>query len=151
VAAAGPARLWWYRCAPARVIDGDTFEMRLDRGLDSRYRREELTITVRLLGVNCPEVHGVSREAGLEASAFTADWLAAHALHRSTELSETLPLYGHTVKAEDASDNFGRYLIEVVCGVGHSLTTDLLTSGNGLPLLRAVWGRSQRVAHQAAA
>lgn len=55
-----------------RVIDADTFVVAAPiwHGLVA-------TETVRLLGVNAPEVTGPSAAAGLAAKAFAAEWLGA--------------------------------------------------------------------------
>jgi micrococcal nuclease len=62
-----------YRAFPLRVVDGDTIEMRVDVGF-----HVEVNITVRLLGINCPEPRGETREAGIKATEATAYWLQTH-------------------------------------------------------------------------
>jgi micrococcal nuclease len=77
------------------IVDGDTVDILCDLGF-------YLTAThrFRLLGVNCPEVHGETRVAGLEAAAYT----------RAT-------LLGQTVRIRTAkSDSFGRWLCQVFLG-----------------------------------
>ena len=56
---------------PGHVVDGDTFDAELDvwLGLVAVER-------VRVLGINAPELKGATKEAGLAAKQFTADWLA---------------------------------------------------------------------------
>ena len=60
------ANVYHYRAEILTVIDDDTVRLRLDLG-DPTYRRH----SVRLLGVNAPEVVGETRAAGEEAR----DWL----------------------------------------------------------------------------
>jgi micrococcal nuclease len=77
------------------VIDGDTVDISVDVGyyITTTHR-------FRLLGVNCPEVHGETKAAGLEAAAYT----------RAT-------LLGQTVRIRTAkSDSFGRWLAQIYLG-----------------------------------
>ncbi len=59
------AHMYHYRAETLSVVDGDTVRFRLDLG-DSTYRKR----SVRLLGVNAPEVVGETREAGLAAKEY---------------------------------------------------------------------------------
>jgi endonuclease YncB( thermonuclease family) len=62
-----------YKAFPLRVIDGDTIEMRVDVGF-----HVEVNLTVRLLGINCPESRGPTREAGIKAKEATEYWFETH-------------------------------------------------------------------------
>ena len=62
-----------YAAKLERVVDGDTYELMVDLGCSTWVK-----ITVRLLGVNCPEVHGETREAGLAATEEARRWFAEH-------------------------------------------------------------------------
>lgn len=62
-----------YAAKLERVVDGDTYELMVDLGCSTWVK-----ITVRLLGVNCPEVHGETREAGLAATEEARRWFADH-------------------------------------------------------------------------
>jgi micrococcal nuclease len=101
-----------------RVIDGDTVDLVIDLGLDV-----QLTIRVRLAGVNCPE-----RSAGAPwrlASEFTQEWLVAAGASVSIR----------TVK--DRREKYGRYLAWVYPRGGFdqpTLNQRLLDSGHAVPM-----------------
>ena len=106
--------LYTYRSQLVRVVDGDTLELRLDLGL-----RTERVEQVRLLGVNCPETRGPSREAGLAATAFARDWLAA-----AVSVAYPWPLVVRTMK----DDSFGRWLAVVWRRVDDAALNDALVA-----------------------
>ncbi len=117
--------VFWRRCRPIHVVDGDTTDFLIDLG----YR---LTATQRLrfLGVNTAEMHATDpalRAKAEQGKAFTAKWLADHQ-HGSLD---TFPFDLRTEK----DDAFGRYLAEVQCLAGHSLNADLLSSGNAVAFM----------------
>lgn len=62
-----------YEARVLRVVDGDTLKVDVDLGFGVHY-----CATVRLLGINCPEAHGESKERGKAASEFTASWISTH-------------------------------------------------------------------------
>ena len=66
------AHMYHYRAETLSVVDGDTVRLRLDLG-DSTYRKR----SVRLLGVNAPEVVGETRAAGLAAKEYLEGLLPA--------------------------------------------------------------------------
>jgi micrococcal nuclease len=108
-----------YRANAIGVVDGDTIDLKVDLGftvfVDAR---------VRLLGVNCPELHGSTAKAGKDAQTFTASWLWTH----STEI--TMRSY----KAKER-EKYGRWLAEIFpVGGGISLNQALLDSGNAVPM-----------------
>lgn len=113
-----PTHSWVFPARLVRVIDADTLITQIDCGFQT-YRVDRL----RLLGLNAPEVHGVTREFGLAATAYVAAWLSL--------ATGDWPLVVETHK----SDVFGRYLalvyrlIDAAC-----LNTDLLTSGHAVPM-----------------
>jgi len=104
-----------------RVIDGDTFEVQLDRGFhDGSMKR------LRLLDVNCPEVRGLTRAAGDRATEFTREWILAAG-------DGEWPFTVQTTKA----DAFGRYLATVWRRVDKAcLNVDLITEGHAVPDIR---------------
>jgi endonuclease YncB( thermonuclease family) len=57
--------------APVRIIDGDTFvaDLKIWPGLTARE-------TVRVWGINAPEMKGATRQAAEAAKQFAATWLA---------------------------------------------------------------------------
>jgi len=62
-----------YHAKLVRVIDGDTVVLDVDLGFHATMRE-----TFRLYGVNCPEMHGATKEAGQAAKAFVEKWFASH-------------------------------------------------------------------------
>ncbi|HKE98034.1 MAG TPA: thermonuclease family protein [Actinomycetes bacterium] len=115
-----PARLWVYRARPVRAVDGDTVDVVIDQGMHTQ-RLERL----RLFGINCPEVHGETRPAGLAASAYTTGWLAEAG-------TDAWPLVLQTAR----SDVFGRWLAIVWrASDQRSLNDDLVAAGHAVAFL----------------
>lgn len=110
--AATESCLYTYRAEILRVVDGDTIDARIDVGF--RMTTEQ---RLRLLGVNCPETKGATREAGLAASAYT----------RSAILGKTVLI--RTAK----SDVFGRWLAAVYLEDGTDFNASLLEKGFAVP------------------
>lgn len=110
-----PTQQYVFRATLSRVIDGDTLDLDIDQGMHS-HRLER----VRLLGVNAPEMHGESAQAGLNAKAFVTVWLGSNDL--------TVQTY--------KSDVFGRYLATIWKPDGKCLNDDLLTSGNAVVFVK---------------
>ncbi len=110
--------LWVYRARVKRVVDGDTLIAELDTGFHS-YRWERL----RLLGVDCPEMVGERRAAGIAAKMFVENWVRAF---------PATP-WGFLIKTFE-TDSFGRYLGYVIrVDDGESLTAALIMAGHGVP------------------
>ena len=99
-----------------RVIDGDTFEALIDVGFGIVLKRH-----VRILGINCPELHGLTKAAGEAARAAAEAWF-------KDRPSVTLL----TNQGKD-TDAFGRVLAEVRDATGASLGELLLATGNAVP------------------
>lgn len=114
-----PTQQWVFPAQLIRVIDGDSAVLRLDCGFNT-YRIDH----IRLLGVDAPEVRGVSRNAGIAATAYVRGWY-------SQAVGEW-PLIVRTYK----SDSFGRYL--ALCWRiidGACLNRDLLAAGHAVVYL----------------
>ena len=118
---------WLFPAKCVNVVDGDTIDVVLDVGFHAT-RTERL----RLLGVNAPELHGPTHEAGQAAKDFTskqiATWQAAFA-----GVQVDWPLMVATRK----TDVFGRYLARVwpasaVSADDPDLSALLLASGNAV-------------------
>lgn len=60
-----------YYLTPERVIDGDTLVVLLDLGVKV-YNRQ----TVRLWGINAPELHGPNASVAQAARVFVENWIA---------------------------------------------------------------------------
>ena len=115
-----PTTLWTYQSTSDRVIDGDTVDFYVDRGMYDFTR-----VRLRLLGVNTPEIKGETREAGRAASAYTADWLAVGI----AEYDDDWPFLIHTQK----DDVFGRYLAVIWRrSDGRCLNDDLVRDGHAV-------------------
>lgn len=99
-----------------RIIDGDTIEVLVDCG----FRRFSVE-TLRILGVDTPEVRGASKQEGLISKAFVA---------------ETIPVGSEVVLKSQKSDSFGRWLAEVFYeeseGVYLNLAEVLIEKGLGI-------------------
>lgn len=95
-----------------RVIDGDTLTMRLAIWLGLEQQE-----TIRVLGVDTPELRGPDRVQALAAKRFTEAWLAA-----ATALTISVC----------ARDSFGRLLAVVERDAGESLAAALIRAGHGV-------------------
>lgn len=107
--------LYRYKATMIRIVDGDTWEGLLDLGLNITIQE-----MIRLYGVNTPELHGASKEAGQRAKLFTEFWMADKVLYITSELFRPY-------------DSFGRVLATVYReGDAVSLNEALLRSGNAV-------------------
>jgi micrococcal nuclease len=105
--------MYEYDAKVINVVDGDTVDCVISLGF-------YLTAThrLRLLGVNCPEVHGPTRAEGLKAAEYT----------RAT-------LLGQTVRIRTAkSDSFGRWLCQVFVD-GLDFNQSLIDRGLAVPFM----------------
>jgi micrococcal nuclease len=113
-----PGVLYVFKASLVKVVDGDTVDLDIDTGLHC-HRLER----IRLLGVNCPEVTGITRDAGLAAKEYVKQWF------QSLTSSGYEPVVIETYK----SDVFGRYLGDIWRVVdGAHLNQDLLDSGHAV-------------------
>lgn len=105
---------WIVSGAVVRTIDGDTAVFSLDiwPGLTQ-------TGTVRVLGVDTPELKGATLEAAQKARTFTQDWL---------NKGDVMLSIGCGAPAQD---HFGRYLGRVTRD-GKSLADELIAGGLGV-------------------
>lgn len=118
-----PVPAYVYRARLIEVTDGDTIVVTLSLGLHE-YRDESL----RILGVNCPEIHGATKAAGEAASAFTRDWL------RKGVALDAWPLVIETHL--DRREKYGRLLARVWRTVDSAeLNADLLAGGFAVPYM----------------
>lgn len=124
----GPAWNWMWQGKCVNVVDGDTIDVILDVGFRS-VRTERL----RILGVNCPEIHSSDpkiRAAGLAAKQRTQERIDSWQDNRP----EPFPLIIYTHKA----DAFGRYLARVESAIfaEMDLGQTLLVTGYAVPYTR---------------
>jgi micrococcal nuclease len=104
-----------YRAVVRHHVDGDTFDMLIDFGMNE-YRYAP----VRLFGVDTPESNRKeTKAAGLAAKAFVASVMPVGAKVKLTTLPDP--------------DNFGRYLAGVQLEDGRDLATLLIEHGHAVP------------------
>lgn len=103
------------------VVDGDTFDLRVDHG-DSRVTSDEV-IRIRPADINCPETRGVKKcAAGFAATNYTRSWLLGKTVY--------LDLDNKTGK-----DQYGRWVAMVylpVNGTMRNFNKMLITSGHAV-------------------
>lgn len=104
-----------YNAEILRVIDGDTYVVRVDLGWNVRIDGH-----IRLLGVNAPEKN---TPEGIAAILFVDDLL--------DKLGENITL---TTYKLDPAMTFARYLANITLSNGESLANLLISSGNGVRL-----------------
>lgn len=95
-----PLLLYTYTASLVRVIDGDTVRVSIDLGFAITH-----TITIRLAGINAPEVVGASKAEGLAAKAALAMMLGVSRLTITT--------------FKDRTDKYGRYVAHIWAGSLH--------------------------------
>lgn len=102
---------WSVTATPVRTIDGDTFiaTMEVWPGITVKE-------TIRVLGVNAPEMRGATREAAVKSRTFVAHWLNQ----------------GDVRIYACQRDAFGRLLGTVTRG-SENLTTLLIEGGYAVP------------------
>jgi endonuclease YncB( thermonuclease family) len=107
------------RATVTRVIDGDTLYLAANVGLDIT-----VNMTVRLYGLNCPEMN---TDAGKAAKAWVEQWVRDHA-------GDLGACSLRTVK--DKKEKYGRYLADLLPDDGSpSLCTALLDAGQAVPYM----------------
>lgn len=115
-------KLYWYKAEVLRVVDGDTVKLLLDLGLGT-FRR----VTLRLYGINTPEIRGVPKESeeyekGMRAKIFVEERLLG---------KKSVWVQTH----KDRTGKYGRYLADIFfqdeTGKHVSITKLLLEDGLG--------------------
>lgn len=113
-----------YRASLVRVIDGDTIVVRVALGFHAA-----IDITVRIAGIDAPEMHGPEREAGGAAALWLADLLA-----------DAPALY---VRTHRDSRSFARWVADVAIprpgdedGELHDVSELLIAAGHAVPVAR---------------
>lgn len=114
--------------SPLRVIDGDTITAIIEVHsvpiwLNGTVVSATFLERIRVLGVNSPE--RAARVPYEAAKSFTATWLGC-ANPGDCKAAKTVTL------CADKYDDFGRVLSPIKREDGHDLTTDLISSGNGV-------------------
>lgn len=106
---------WKFQASLLRVIDGDTFWMRVDCGF-----RVFAEHSFRLWGVHCPELN---TEPGKAAARFVLLWFAEH-IHGEPESRFVL-------ETDRDRTTFNRYISRVACPEGHDLGAAIVAAGYG--------------------
>lgn len=113
-----PTERYVRKATVVRVIDGDTIVVNISLGFGI-YRNNQ---SLRLIGIDCPEIKGATKKAGLAAKAATVKWLdGVEKITIQTFVTDT--------------DHFGRTLAVVWKPNGTSdLATWLIMTGRGVPV-----------------
>ena len=107
--------LYCYEFTATRVIDGDTVVGTVDLGF-----RIQHEITVRILGIDAPEIKGPTRDQGIAARAY----LLGAACYRP---QGTLYIRTHRDKQ---TDSFGRWLGDLETADGRSVAEMMVEAGH---------------------
>ena len=103
-----------YAATIIRVIDGDTVVADVDLGFRTFTRQ-----TLRLYGINAPEIRGFEKQAGLAASEYL-----------KTQLSRT-PITVRTIR--DRQGKYGRYLAVLFDAAGKNINREMIQDGHAVP------------------
>lgn len=120
-----PQHTYVYRARPIRVIDGDTLALCVSLGFGMAKLDDDNHFRVQ--GVNCPEVRGPTRGAGLAAKAFTMVWLGLPG-------PEDWPLIIQTQRLQSGEARTFERWVAAIYRVSdeHSLAEDLIAAGHGV-------------------
>lgn len=105
--------LYKYNAVITNVVDGDTVDATIDVGFGFQTQQR-----LRLLGINCPEMHGAAHLAGQAAKDYT--------ISRALNKSVVIQTHKH--------DSFGRWLATVWVD-GDSLNAAILAAGHAIPFM----------------
>jgi micrococcal nuclease len=104
-----------YRAIITNAVDGDTVDANVDLGFGA-----SLTMRLRLLGVNAPEVVGEDRAAGMAAETWLAERLVGRQVMIETHKDR---------KGRDRKDKWSRYLA-VIWLDGININAELVGKGH---------------------
>lgn len=107
--------MFTYQAKVINIVDGDTLDLLVYIAIDLVYTRR-----CRLLGLNCPEVHGETKEKGLDAKEYTEERL----------IDKDVIIH---VKGADA---FGRWLTKIELD-GKDFNQELIDKGFAVPFMVA--------------
>jgi len=116
--------LYCYRMEVTRVIDGDTIECTIDCGLFTFKKA-----TVRILGIDAPEMKKETRAKGIESR----QWLV--------DLCDLSSFFFIRTYKDLQTDSFGRWLGELETESGDSVAKMMIAAGHAKP--RAVVRKSK--------
>ena len=112
-------KLFHYKAAVDRIVDGDTIDVTLDLGFDIRLKSR-----IRFHGINAPESRTkdpVEKEAGLAAKRYVDDWIAAQ--EGQVIIQTTL----------DDRGKYGRILGRILNDEGDCLNDEMVSLGHAVP------------------
>jgi micrococcal nuclease len=112
-------KLFHYKAAVDRVVDGDTIDVTLDLGFDIQMKGR-----VRFHGVNAPESRtrdAVEKQAGLAAKRYVEDWV--NGLEGSIIIQTSL----------DDRGKYGRILGRILNNEGECLNDEMVSLGHATP------------------
>jgi len=119
---------WTYRGKLVRVVDGDTFIVELEREFDFGFHvmaKFGAKQTLRLRGVNTPEIVGESREAGMAAKQAVEKLLAK--------------AFGALAVTTHKGDKYGRWLADIYVTLDSGDTINvahwLIENGHAVPYM----------------
>lgn len=109
------------KCYVTNIVDGDTLDVEIDLGY-----KVFINHRVRLLAIDTPELNDKDPELKLkayDAKHFVKAWV------RGNQIGSDYPLFIRSEKI----DSFGRWLGDIICSKGKSLSQDLLDAGLAVP------------------
>lgn len=109
--------LYQYQAKILKVIDGDTLKVEFDLGFHIKFSE-----TVRLFGINAPELHGIDKDNGIKSK---------------LRVEQLLPV-GTMVEIEtikDEKEKYGRYLAKIHLADGTILNERLINEGLAKPFM----------------
>ena len=110
-------RLYFYNATVRSIYDGDTIRVDIDLGFNIWMYNQ----SIRLWGIDTPEVSGVERPEGLIARQFVLDRIPP-----GTEIK--------ILTVKDSKEKFGRYLATIYYGPEMTnLNEELIATGNATP------------------
>jgi micrococcal nuclease len=104
--------MWEYNAEVARVVDGDTLDLRVDLGFTVFVK-----VRARLHGINTPETYGVKKDseeyaAGMKAKEYVEDWLMGFPAEGEANSYLPVKIRSHDGRAL-GTGKYGRWIVEV--------------------------------------
>jgi micrococcal nuclease len=109
--------MYTYKAKVIKVYDGDTITADIDLGFGIWMKNQ----TIRLYGINTPEVRGEERERGT----IVRDWLCEQILNKEVILN--------TFK--DKKGKYGRYLAEIIIN-DRNINSELVEQGMAVEYMK---------------
>ena len=109
--------LYQYQAKILKVIDGDTIKVEFDLGFHIKFSE-----TIRLFGINTPEIHGINKDNGIKSK-----------LRVEQLLPVGIMVVIETIK--DEKEKYGRYLAKIHLADGTILNEVLINEGLAKPFM----------------